>query len=242
MYSPSPLAWCVGRRTLAVLAIALAALIASELPSLWSTRPIGGVAIAMAIVGTVFVLLLTAGAAGLAWRLWSRWNTATVRLAVGTAVALVALFLASKADALAKAFPVLPSWADAISSLATLALLVAAAVAYRWLTDRVIRRAGLADPLDPYGQPWGRSDRLRWFARILGLATFLAASQLLVNFENRARGPGPFELALLLIPMALGWTTYKLFIWRMVPTRSESLPVGGFEVVTSATPHDDEKR
>jgi hypothetical protein len=182
----------------------------------------------------LFSLMIPASSVWLAWRLWRRWNTATVRWLIGICLALLLLWL-----------DMLPAeWTHGahspvgimISSLLAIPLLIFGAIAYRYLVHRLIRFAELQDALNIYGQPVGHQDRIRSFAGLLGLAIFLAGGDVDSVFAFGKNRAPQWTGAIGLGSIVLGYLTYKIIVWYSKPRTRPAVLAGGFEVITNAPP------
>lgn len=169
-------------------------------------------------------------------RLWFRWNAATVRVAVMMSLIVsliwVVTALSLNMEAFGSARPSL-----LVDGGMLLGLIVALFV-YRQLVPAIIRRAGLVDPKNIYGQPKGHVVRVEWFCSTLGVLVFITCSDI---FRRLGWQDDPHQSALvtgitLFSPLLLAWGTYKIVRWKMLPKTRKPLPPGGFEVMRATKP------
>ena len=157
------------------LCLAFAAWIANSivrppLSSLFSSPGLG-TALFDVIFG-VFALAACVAFVWLAWRVWRSWNATTVRWFIGIWTAILLVWIATLpmnwiADPTSRV-------ANMITSVLAVPLIIFGAIAFRYMSHRLIRIAGLDEVLDIYGQPPGHQKRIRAFAGVLGWAIFLA--------------------------------------------------------------------
>ena len=154
--------------------------------------------------------------------LWARPTPRGIRIAVGVAVPTLLFLLVVKVIS-----PIADGvWSDRwpIDVAGWLAVIVAGVV-YVWLTRRLVRAAGLADPPDPVGH----AGRVRIYAVALGFATWLAAGSVASAVERDALSSW-ITPAAVFVPFVLGWAAYRLTLARLAPA-DLALPPGGFEVI-----------
>lgn len=223
----APKNWRIGAKITAAALLVLAARLASALPQLWPTGVKNYGELVLSAIAAALLILLVAGIVWLAYRLWARWNTITLRWGVAIAIGLAALTTAAWMRALAEAHMPEAS-ARIIGAFLNVVMLVAAVLAYRWIVRFVIRSAQLVEPLDSLYQPSGRSQRVHLFAVLLGFAVWLTALEIARPFEGSS--PHRDFLIGLLLPVGLGYLTFKLTMWSLLPRSRDALPVGGFEI------------
>ena len=168
----------------------------------------------------------------LAVQLWRHFSALTARLASATAVAILCLFALGGVSRVAGS-PAL-RWLD---SVATLVLIIAAPVAYRWLARAIIERTRIDDPRDAHGHPIGHMTRVKVFCVVLGWAVFLTASNLVVQLLPKQRLGIWAIVGLTPIPLAL--IVYRVVLWWLTPPTLVSLPPGGFEVMPARNPRNE---
>jgi len=71
---------------------------------------------------------------------------------------------------------------------------------------------------------------------VLGWAIFLAGGAI-DRLGDFSKNPNSWiTFVVMLGPIILGYSTYKLIIWFAKPRTQPSLPAGGFEVITNPSP------
>ena len=174
-----------------------------------------------AAIALPFAVVLVGGGLWVAWRLWFRWNAATVRVAVVVALAGLWLTIVGRL-APADGSP----WHDVAFNGLMLLGMIAVAAAYRRATAVVLRSAGLVDLAGRDGYTIGHAIRSQWFCAALGWQTWITAR------AAAGRPAGSVGLAVVVGPAVVGWATYRLARWRLVPPPPPAAsPAGGFEVV-----------
>jgi len=232
-------AWRWGARAAAVAAAVLSAWVAVAAFNLsigpWPTGSTLGVRVGVVLAVLPFALGFAALMPWLAWRLWFRWDAATARLAVGTAIGVGLLWATSAVlAAVERGLGRSGGPDDAVSSAVVLVDLIIGALAYRRSTRAVICWAELEDRRDVYGQPLGHAGRARAFCLMLGWAVWMTGSGVAHAtglVAPRSSGPGLVDGAAIFGPIVLGWGTYKVVLWRLSPRTRPAVPAGGFEVL-----------
>ena len=222
MKADSHTLWLAASKLVALAALALA--IWTAYSGIWLTLSGAADAPIETVILAVMMVLLTVGYGWLAWRTWTRWSAATVRLLSGVAVAHAALF----------SFELIPiegfegRASSLVLSLWMLAAFLGSAFAYRKLSRAIIRWARIDDPRDLHGHPPGHMERVRAFCTILGVLTWLASQQVGLSLL-RASTSG---LIWTFTSILGGWTVYRVTLWRLTPPTLPALrPEGGFEVI-----------
>jgi hypothetical protein len=238
MVKGSHLLFEVFRRLGALICWAMAAYVLAAAGPVVADALHNGSLLGLAGAITVFMLfgfmLPAAVALGwLGWRLWARWNANTVRCAVGAIIVFAMLWLLSGIEATGIAQSQRPG-PSLVYTLLAVPLLIVAAIAFRRLSRWMIRRAGLLEAHDIYGQPPGHETRVKVFAVILGWSIFMTGPALHARFRVRG-GDGDRDMLMVLVPATLGFIAYHATIWLMRPrTRQSAPPVGAFEVIPVA--------
>ncbi len=219
-------------RLVAMVYLALAAWVAYTIIQMWAS--VDWRSATDSGFGVVFSGVFAGLTAYLAWlaaRLWRDFSAATVRWASATTVAMGAFAVLSAVH-----HWLAPELARSINSVLGVALVAIGAVVYRRMSRRIIARAGLDDPTDPLGHPAGHAERVKAFCTILGWAVFLAASE--VTVQAVLAHPHGWWSVLGVLPIVIGWLTYRIVLWRMTPPTRPALPPGGFQVLPPSPPKD----
>ncbi len=184
-----------------------------------------------ALLSLLLTILLSAGLLWVAWRLWQRWSSGTVRIVTGLAVAWASMALYGLLFELFydRSTQMRPTWDGPASATA---LLILVAVAYRKTSRAVIRWSKLDDPLDAHGHPAGHMERARAFCILLGWSVWLTASGAAMAMTD-AKMPTAGAIGAA-VAIGLGWIVYRSTLWWMTPPTRAALPPGrGFEVLPS---------
>jgi hypothetical protein len=170
----------------------------------------------------------------LAFKLWLHWDALALRWLIGIAMAIGLVWTDMiTTNYIAQGFP---SRNADISSLLAVPLIVVGGGLYKYVCRKLVRVTGLVEILDIYGRPAGHQARIKMFAGLLSWAIFLTGGPI-ERFGNFSKRPDSWqELAVVLGPILLGGTTYKLIIWFAKPRARPALPAGGFEVITNPPP------
>jgi hypothetical protein len=222
----------------AVLAATALVMSGRYLAATWRDRPTMWMAVGATLAAMPFMLGFASLMGWLAWRLAFRWNAATARAAAATVVVVGLLWLTVWAAASAERWLGLRSTDTTVFDVPCLAALIVGAVAYRRVAPVMIRRAGLIEQPDVYGQPPGHAQRARAFCFVLGWMVWLTASEAARRTHPglSQAGPDVWEAVTVLGPIALGWGTYRLVLWTQTPRTRPAVPAGGFQVLTVANP------